>query len=722
MQRREASLRCACLLTVSALHGRKIPTRVFEAMEQTLPCTDQDSTNADSDGSNRLGAHAIIATYEFENNAWWRKLVLGACWTICALSLLSTSHVSYLWLLLTEILCVIILSIDLVVIRLTRERTTLCRWLWLLALVACICDIASDTRVSLPLRAVFLAVRATGVRSMLSQAIRSIPRVAPAVCALFCVLAAFGLVGYSLFTQASEDFGSVSRAMTTLLHFLAGATNSPDAALPLVRKSAASYLFFVAFACVALFLLSNVVLALSYRSYKTEAQACVRLQLSCAKRNLQLAFRFLSQLDESSNVSRVTFRDFFWGFCGHTDTCLADAVFDAMTDSESSLSEETFTRHAMDYLNNTFVDLRPIGCRNNHSDVSVRLRIWQWANRHQTLLEALTDAVLCANGVVLVAQASHVMTINPAVNTAFLVIFVAELSLKLSFVGRRFFVNPWNKLDLLLVFGSAAGTLFFSARHNFSALRVFRLARLARRVPHFRRVWVALTHILPALRQLLALLFCMVYTGASVFHLLLRDTRRTIPPAVPAGVNSMCNSNDFWTTYTTQHYAEVHFDTMTRSLMTSFSLLLVNQWHVISESYVCFTQSTLIRLPFLLFWVIAVLLLSNTFASFLIDVFGAALDAQRHKRHVITGLPMHWRVVPYSHIFQLRRLCEHVPEERFDSFVILNNRDDGSICKLPSDSSLRLSLYDCHRNKVEVPTLRIRTSTSSTEMAQRPCD
>ena len=93
-----------------------------------------------------------------------------------------------------------------------------------------------------------------------------------------------------------------------------------------------------------------------------------------------------------------------------------------------------------------------------------------------------------------------------------LAIFVVELTLKLVAFGGRFFREPWNWFDLVIVAISlmpAAGPLSV-----LRALRILRVLRLISVVPSLRRVVGALVSALPGMGSIVALMGLVFYVFA----------------------------------------------------------------------------------------------------------------------------------------------------------------------------------------------------------------
>ncbi|MBB5078872.1 ion transporter [Nonomuraea endophytica] len=98
------------------------------------------------------------------------------------------------------------------------------------------------------------------------------------------------------------------------------------------------------------------------------------------------------------------------------------------------------------------------------------------------------------------------------IDHAALYVFVAELLAKLYVERSRFFRDPWNVFDALIV-----GVALAPASGNLSvlrALRILRALRLISAVPSLRRVVSALLRAMPGMSSIVVLLALVLYVAA----------------------------------------------------------------------------------------------------------------------------------------------------------------------------------------------------------------
>ena len=124
--------------------------------------------------------------------------------------------------------------------------------------------------------------------------------------------------------------------------------------------------------------------------------------------------------------------------------------------------------------------------------------------------------VIVLNAIVLGLQTSPSLVaahggLLDATDTAALVFFVVELSLRLYAGGRAFFRDPWSMFDLVVV-----GIALVPAAGPFAVLRTLRVLRVLRlftAIPAMRRVVGGLLSSLPGMSSIIVLLALVLYVA-----------------------------------------------------------------------------------------------------------------------------------------------------------------------------------------------------------------
>jgi voltage-gated sodium channel len=146
------------------------------------------------------------------------------------------------------------------------------------------------------------------------------------------------------------------------------------------------------------------------------------------------------------------------------------------------------------------------------ADALTRERIGDWIDSAR--IQRFIIAVIVANAVTLgLETSSRVMDaaggLIVALDRVFLAIFVLEIGLKLYARGRRFFTDPWNVFDFVIVAVSLVpGSGPLSVLRT---LRVLRVLRLVSAVPRLRFIVESLLAAIPGIGAIAALLALIFY-------------------------------------------------------------------------------------------------------------------------------------------------------------------------------------------------------------------
>lgn len=171
-------------------------------------------------------------------------------------------------------------------------------------------------------------------------------------------------------------------------------------------------------------------------------------------------------------------------------------------------------------------------------------------------------------------------------------IFVVELAAKFYVYRLRFFRDPWNCFDFLVV-----GIALVPAAGAFSvlrALRVLRLLRLISMVPSMRRVVSTLLAAIPGVMSIVGLLVLLVYVSAVMATSLFAD-------AAPA-----------------------YFGNLGRSLWTLFQTLTGEAWPDIAADVMA--EEPMAWIFFLLFILISTFVVLNLFLAVVVGAMESVRD------------------------------------------------------------------------------------------------
>ncbi|MCC5859405.1 MAG: ion transporter [Ectothiorhodospiraceae bacterium] len=145
----------------------------------------------------------------------------------------------------------------------------------------------------------------------------------------------------------------------------------------------------------------------------------------------------------------------------------------------------------------------------------LRQRIGEWVERPR--IQAWIVAIIMINAVTLGLETSplvmqHAGLLVLTVERVILAIFVVELGLKLYAFGPRFFREPWNVFDFIIV-----SIALIPASGPFAilrALRILRVLRLLTKIRRLREITESLLKAIPSIGWIAALLLLVFYVFA----------------------------------------------------------------------------------------------------------------------------------------------------------------------------------------------------------------
>ncbi|MGI9493229.1 MAG: ion transporter [Geminicoccaceae bacterium] len=228
------------------------------------------------------------------------------------------------------------------------------------------------------------------------------------------------------------------------------------------------------------------------------------------------------------------------------------------------------------------------------------MRTWLTSIIEAELTRNLIIAVIIVNAVVIGLETSATAReiagpLLRALDLLALSIFVLELATKLFVYRLKFFNDPWNIFDFMIV-----GTALLPSGSGFSvmrALRILRALRLLSAIPKMRTVVQALLSAVPAMGSVIGLLALMFYIAAVM------------------ATKLFGGAFDEW------------FGTIGRSLYSLFQVMTLESWSMgivrpVMETY---PQAWLFFVPFILITSFAVL---NLFIAIIVNAMHEAADEE----------------------------------------------------------------------------------------------
>lgn len=158
------------------------------------------------------------------------------------------------------------------------------------------------------------------------------------------------------------------------------------------------------------------------------------------------------------------------------------------------------------------------------------------------MTERLVIALIVVNAITLGLETSASVTAEwggllQVLDRLLLTVFVAELAARMVVRGPRFFADPWNVFDFVVV-----GIALLPSTGSLSvlrSLRILRVLRLITAVPSLRAVVSALVGALPGMGSIMLLLMLIFYVGAVMATKLFGETHEDTFGSIGASMLSL---------------------------------------------------------------------------------------------------------------------------------------------------------------------------------------
>ncbi len=142
---------------------------------------------------------------------------------------------------------------------------------------------------------------------------------------------------------------------------------------------------------------------------------------------------------------------------------------------------------------------------------ALKIRLGEWVESER--VQRIIIALIIINAITLgLETSSHVMDniggLLKLIDRLLLGVFVAELLVKLYAFGGRFFRNPWNIFDFIVI-----GIALVPSSGPLTVLRVLRVLRLISMVARFRFVVESLLRAIPGILSIAGLLLIVFYVA-----------------------------------------------------------------------------------------------------------------------------------------------------------------------------------------------------------------
>lgn len=509
-----------------------------------------------------------------------------------------------------------------------------------------------------------------------------LPEVFNILLLLFVITLFYAWFGVVMFVGTAEGallFPNLVEGLWTLWICVTTA-NYPDVMMPAYNENRFVALYFISFMVVSFFFLTNVILASVVNEYDTAVLQHRSDYTEMSTTNLKTAYQLLTleepdakggdnggSVVQPERINREIVMDLLtilnndfpeFRRLSDDDTQILFAILDR--DGSSLISEEEF----MDFGSVLLLDL--VKSSDYATFVEARFpRLFRsdgWRRFCDAVkapsFDWLIDVVLVANAVVVAIQSWPALTNQVVVldsklmdgsidtvweyfETGFTVIYTLEVMIKIAVYGWKTYLEQMkNVFDLTITAMAIVSAVVVYYPNDYSdsrlirmilAARVLRLVRVLTALKPFQQIGRISAVILPAATSVLVVLFLIMYLFAALGMQLYGGmiTRDPNNPLAHRILNTAFSESQYWAN---------NFNDMGGGMNVLFNLLVVNNWFVCEVGFEAATQAKWVRLYFLAFHVLGVILVNNLVIAFIINKFLQELAVVRNERRDVEEL------------------------------------------------------------------------------------
>eukprot|EP00096_Caligus_rogercresseyi_P003977 TRINITY_DN1807_c0_g1_i1.p1 TRINITY_DN1807_c0_g1~~TRINITY_DN1807_c0_g1_i1.p1 ORF type:complete len:620 (-),score=138.88 TRINITY_DN1807_c0_g1_i1:1648-3507(-) len=512
-------------------------------------------------------------------------------------------------------------------------------------------------RFSRPLRPLFFVNFPEGrqIRQAFRNIRRTLPEILRVLVLLMLSIAIFTLMGYKLFCQKKLVKANGSpyfrNYFDTLwdMYVLVTSANNPDIMMPAYDYSSWYVIFFVTYIVLTLYVFMNVVLAVIYNNYKRNLRNEITDFYQTKVDLLIEIFQLISvgdDLDENkSGGNRYLTHDDFVSLLQTTFPGQSPKYYEALwfildTNGDRRIDFKEFIQ-LDDLIHIPYTDL------NGQLTFLERRFPWFYTSAVSDFVKNVVRNIWFRYvfDLIIIVNAFFIAFDLDGAEWYFLILFTLEILLKLYTFGPRLFMKKlWNLFDLIVVGSALVISVAQEIMNEFQesaisldvllALRVLRLFKIFHSINRFKTVLNTILYIVPSLSTYGGILMIFYYfyalIGMELFGGAIQSDDYTNGSISYCG-NELLKDSAFYR----NHYCANNFNNVVSSFVVLFELMVVNQWHVLSEGYTLVLKSKWTRLYFLSFNLVCVSVILNIYTAFVLEAFimeYAALHAPSGQR------------------------------------------------------------------------------------------
>ena len=450
------------------------------------------------------------------------------------------------------------------------------------------------------------------------------------------------------------------------LYILVTTANNPDIMMPAYNKHSFYAIFFIVFEAVSLYIFMSIFLAVVYNNYKTNLKREVKEAIERMNDLIDKSFDLMkSDVFGREVIIEEDFKKLMKKAISGKSEQYFKILWLVLDEDKSGYIDRKEFHNLPDLLNIRITEVRanlfqtyiPNVYNSNYSKKLIGLV------KHK-YFRYVFDGIILVNAFVILANVDYIEWV-------FLAVFTLEIILKMYAFGfYMYFGKLWNIFDFVIIGAALIFDIIDEAQGDdedaniildiLLILRVMRIVKILHSVNYFKSILNTILHILPSLLTYASVLFVFFYIYAMVGMEAFKNRIRFFgpntykPDSLPnehkycgiPGKNPNSDLQDFKdSSFYKFQYCANNFNDFGSSMVLLLELLVVNQWHILTDGFVLATGDTFMfsfeyfleiesklkivlgagtkatRVFFISFHMICVLLILNIFTAFVIEAF-----------------------------------------------------------------------------------------------------
>ncbi|XP_038073134.1 two pore calcium channel protein 1-like [Patiria miniata] len=483
---------------------------------------------------------------------------------------------------------------------------------------------------------------------------RSLPEIFAVLVLLFLFLLLFALLGRELYADDNlQEVLSTEKYFVDYfeniweLYILVTTANSPDVMMPAYDANGFYMIFFVVFVLLCNYIFMSIFLAVIYKNYRKHLKNEVQTSVFLKRRKLAKAWGILCVTHDSKFVLTWERWRAVMGYVLPKHSPMeVKLLWKVLDDDDDGFIEKREFLRIIDLLNvklSTVNRSKPLFEKYIPSCYNTRVSQFICKCVKHKYFRYFFDFVIVVNAVLIIAQLDEA-------EWGFLALFIIEILLKMYVLGfYKYFHNFWNIFDFVVVSSALIITIIEEVSKVTAidytdktldfilSLRVMRILRVIQSIERYQVIISTITNIGPSILTFGGVLFVIFYIFAIVGMGAFRDLisyHGYGQVGEPVDLqNPYCGTkmpNFTKSEFYNHHYCNNNFNNIAKAFIVLFQLMIVNQWHVITDGFVLVTNKGA-RVFFITFHIVMVVIVVNIFIAFILEVFMVEYSLSKNK-------------------------------------------------------------------------------------------